>query len=84
MTLVRRICDHVYVLDFGELIFEGSPEEMLHRSRFVPPISASSQHRRAHEPCDRHRGEAPGDQERVAPCSTIHDNGRRRCDNRSA
>ena len=29
MTLVRQICDHVYVLDFGELIFEGSPAEML-------------------------------------------------------
>jgi ABC-type branched-subunit amino acid transport system ATPase component/branched-subunit amino acid ABC-type transport system permease component len=29
MTLVREICDHVYVLDFGQLIFEGTPEEML-------------------------------------------------------
>jgi ABC-type branched-subunit amino acid transport system ATPase component len=28
MTLVREICDHVYVLDFGLLIFEGSPAEM--------------------------------------------------------
>ncbi len=28
MTLVREICDHVYVLDFGSMIFEGSPEEM--------------------------------------------------------
>jgi ABC-type branched-subunit amino acid transport system ATPase component/branched-subunit amino acid ABC-type transport system permease component len=28
MTLVRDVCDHVYVLDFGSLIFEGSPEEM--------------------------------------------------------
>ena len=25
MTLVREICDYVYVLDFGLLIFEGSP-----------------------------------------------------------
>ena len=33
MTLVRQICDHVYVLDFGELIFEGSPEEMLHSEK---------------------------------------------------
>src|SRR5579862_9471083 len=31
MSLVRSICDHVFVLDFGELIFEGTPEEM-HRS----------------------------------------------------
>jgi ABC-type branched-subunit amino acid transport system ATPase component len=28
MTLMRAVCDHVYVLDFGSLIFEGSPEEM--------------------------------------------------------
>ncbi len=28
MTLVREICDHVYVLDFGSMIFEGSPHEM--------------------------------------------------------
>src|SRR5580658_3939976 len=28
MTLVREICDHVYVLDFGSMIFEGNPQEM--------------------------------------------------------
>jgi ABC-type branched-subunit amino acid transport system ATPase component len=28
MTLVRDICDYVYVLDFGLLIFEGTPTEM--------------------------------------------------------
>lgn len=28
MTLVREVCDHLYVLDFGSMIFEGSPEEM--------------------------------------------------------
>jgi len=28
MTLVRGICDRVYVLDFGTLIFEGTPDEM--------------------------------------------------------
>jgi ABC-type branched-subunit amino acid transport system ATPase component len=28
MTLVRDICDYVYVLDFGQLIFEGTAEEM--------------------------------------------------------
>jgi ABC-type branched-subunit amino acid transport system ATPase component/ABC-type branched-subunit amino acid transport system permease subunit len=28
MTLVREVCDYVYVLDFGSLIFEGTPEEM--------------------------------------------------------
>jgi len=29
MALVRQICSNIYVLDFGELIFEGSPSEML-------------------------------------------------------
>ena len=28
MTLVREVCDRVYVLDFGSLIFHGSCEEM--------------------------------------------------------
>jgi ABC-type branched-subunit amino acid transport system ATPase component len=29
MELVCQVCDHIYVLDFGQLIFEGSPTEML-------------------------------------------------------
>jgi len=29
MALVRRVCQHIYVLDFGQLIFEGSADEML-------------------------------------------------------
>jgi ABC-type methionine transport system ATPase subunit len=28
MTLVREICDRVFVVDFGQLIFEGTAEEM--------------------------------------------------------
>jgi ABC-type branched-subunit amino acid transport system ATPase component len=28
MTLVRNVCDYLYVLDFGSLIFEGTPEEV--------------------------------------------------------
>jgi ABC-type uncharacterized transport system ATPase subunit len=28
MSLVRRVCDDVYVLDFGSLIFSGSAQEM--------------------------------------------------------
>ena len=28
MSMVRRVCDHVYVLDFGNLIFDGSVDEM--------------------------------------------------------
>jgi ABC-type branched-subunit amino acid transport system ATPase component len=28
MTLVMSICDYLYVLDFGELIFEGTPDEV--------------------------------------------------------
>lgn len=29
MELVHQVCDHVYVLDFGQLIFDGSPADML-------------------------------------------------------
>ena len=29
MSLVRQVCDSVYVLDFGQLIFQGSSAEML-------------------------------------------------------
>jgi ABC-type branched-subunit amino acid transport system ATPase component len=29
MSLVRQICDHVYVLDFGRVLFEGTPQEMV-------------------------------------------------------
>jgi ABC-type branched-subunit amino acid transport system ATPase component/branched-subunit amino acid ABC-type transport system permease component len=29
MALVRQVCQTIYVLDFGELIFEGTPAEML-------------------------------------------------------
>ncbi len=28
MDLVMRICDHIYVLDFGQLIFDGGPAEV--------------------------------------------------------
>ncbi len=28
MTLVQAVCNHIYMLEYGELIFEGSPEEM--------------------------------------------------------
>jgi ABC-type branched-subunit amino acid transport system ATPase component/branched-subunit amino acid ABC-type transport system permease component len=29
MSLIRQVCDHVWVLDFGELIFDGSVTQML-------------------------------------------------------
>jgi ABC-type branched-subunit amino acid transport system ATPase component len=29
MSVIADVCDHVYVLDFGELIFDGSPHEVL-------------------------------------------------------
>ena len=48
---VREVCDHVYVLDFGSLIFEGTPEEMHH----------SDQVRAAYLGDRRgHRGRRPG------------------------
>jgi ABC-type branched-subunit amino acid transport system ATPase component len=28
MTLVMSVCDYLYVLDFGDLIFEGTPAEV--------------------------------------------------------
>jgi ABC-type branched-subunit amino acid transport system ATPase component/branched-subunit amino acid ABC-type transport system permease component len=29
MALIRQICDHIYVLNFGHLIFEGGPADLL-------------------------------------------------------
>jgi ABC-type branched-subunit amino acid transport system ATPase component len=29
MSLVMRVCEYLYVLDFGELLFEGTPEQTL-------------------------------------------------------
>ncbi len=29
MALVRQVCTKIYVLDFGQLVFEGTPDEML-------------------------------------------------------
>ena len=29
MELVRQVCENIFVLDFGQLIFEGTPEEMV-------------------------------------------------------
>ena len=34
MTLVRALCSHVYMLEYGSLIFEGSPDQM-YRSEIV-------------------------------------------------
>jgi ABC-type branched-subunit amino acid transport system ATPase component len=28
MELVMRVCDHIYVLDFGQMLFEGTPDEV--------------------------------------------------------
>ena len=28
MTLVQDVCSYVYMLEYGSLIFEGSPQEM--------------------------------------------------------
>jgi len=29
MSLVRQVCQHVYVLDFGRLLFDGTPDDMI-------------------------------------------------------
>jgi ABC-type branched-subunit amino acid transport system ATPase component/branched-subunit amino acid ABC-type transport system permease component len=29
LSLVRQVCERIYVLEFGQMIFEGSPDEML-------------------------------------------------------
>ena len=29
MALVRQVCAYIYMLDFGRLVFDGSPDEML-------------------------------------------------------
>ena len=29
LSLVRQVCEKIYVLEFGQMIFEGTPEEML-------------------------------------------------------
>ena len=34
MTLVQAVCSHVYMLEYGSLIFEGTPSEM-HQSDVV-------------------------------------------------
>ena len=34
MDLVMRVCDHIYVLDFGKLLFEGTPDQV-RRSEIV-------------------------------------------------
>ena len=30
MSLVMRVCDHIFVLDFGQLLFDGTPDEVRH------------------------------------------------------
>lgn len=48
MGLVRQVCTNIYVLDFGQLVFEGSPAEMLAsevvRSAYLGEEAASPEH----------------------------------------
>jgi ABC-type branched-subunit amino acid transport system ATPase component len=37
MALVMEVCQHIYVMDFGHLIFEGSPDEV----RTSPVVQAA-------------------------------------------
>jgi len=45
MSLVRQVCDRVYVLDFGRLLFHGTTDEMTHsaivQAAYLGAIAAS-------------------------------------------
>jgi branched-chain amino acid transport system ATP-binding protein len=28
MDVIMRLCEHIYVLDYGKLLFDGTPEEV--------------------------------------------------------
>ena len=48
MSLVLSICDYIYVLDFGKLVFEGAPDEVLAsqvvQSAYLGSASADAEH----------------------------------------
>ena len=41
MSLVMDVCEHIYVLDFGRLLFEGTPDEVVASPSSAPPTSAT-------------------------------------------
>jgi ABC-type branched-subunit amino acid transport system ATPase component/ABC-type branched-subunit amino acid transport system permease subunit len=51
MALVREICDYVYVVDFGQLIFEGTAEEMQNsevvRAAYLGDVSVAATSKQA-------------------------------------
>ena len=51
MSIVAQTCQHVYVLDFGRPIFEGSPTEMLASSVVKAAYLGSEESPRADAPC---------------------------------
>jgi len=55
MELVMRICDHIYVLDFGDIIASGPPDSI----RTDPAVQAA------------YLGEAEPDGDRVAPPTVV-------------
>jgi ABC-type branched-subunit amino acid transport system ATPase component/branched-subunit amino acid ABC-type transport system permease component len=58
MTLVRNVCDYLYVLDFGALIFEGTPEQM-HESDKVRGAYLGDAIAIASSPDDLYEGSMP-------------------------
>ena len=43
MSLVMRVCDYVYVLEFGQLIAQGTPAEIRNDDRAAAPLLMRTQ-----------------------------------------
>jgi len=69
MNLVREICDHIYVLEFGQLIFEGTAEEMQNSAQVRAAYLGDFDLVEAADP-EAGAGRAPGDADVRRPIVT--------------